>query len=47
MCNGIDCFDHGEDQATCEAAGTWEMREACAESIESQGMMVMQFAEMG
>jgi hypothetical protein len=48
MCNGINCFEHGEDQATCEAnAGTWDMRESCAESIESQGMMVMQFQEMG
>jgi hypothetical protein len=48
MCNGINCFDHGEDQATCEGNnGAWDMRESCAESIESQGMMVMQFQEMG
>jgi len=49
MCNGINCFEHGEDQATCEAnAGVWEARSrSCAEYIESQGMMVMQFAETG
>jgi hypothetical protein len=48
MCNGTNCFDHGEDQATCEAnAGAWEMRESCAESIEQQGSMVRDFQRMG
>eukprot|EP01046_Picozoa_sp_COSAG06_P090968 COSAG06_NODE_37267_length_437_cov_0.857988_2_plen_32_part_01 len=32
MCNGINCFDHGEDETTCsDNGGMWEQRETCTE----------------
>ena len=47
-CNGISCFEHGEDQPTCEAnSGVWESNGSCEQIIGMQGMMAMQFAEQG
>jgi hypothetical protein len=47
-CNGINCEAHGEDQPTCEAnSGVWEISQSCADSISMQGMIAMQFADMG
>ena len=48
MCNGANCFDHGEDQATCEDnGGTWAVDTSCADQIAMQGMIQMQFEQEG
>ena len=48
MCNGVSCFDHGENQATCEDnGGTWTVDDSCADVIAFQGMMAQQLADEG
>ena len=46
MCNGVSCFEHGEDQAMCELnGGLWTEDDRCAEEILSQGILVHRIAE--
>ena len=49
LCNGINCFEHGEDQATCEGiGGTWEtLGTSCEEQIAGQGMYQMMYERSG
>jgi hypothetical protein len=48
MCNGVNCFEHGEDQATCEGnGGTWTFDSSCEEQIAMQGMYQVMFEEEG
>jgi hypothetical protein len=48
MCNGVSCFEHGEDQATCEDnGGRWAAYHSCEDYIAMQGIVAQDFAEMG
>ena len=48
LCEGVSCFEHGEDQTTCESnSGVWEVDRTCADEIATQGMMAQSFAEDG
>jgi hypothetical protein len=49
LCNGINCFEHGEDQATCEGiGGTWEtLGTSCEEQIAGQGMYQVMYELSG
>ena len=48
MCNGVDCDEHGEDQATCEDnGGIWTVDSSCEEEIATQGMLQMMFEAEG
>ena len=48
LCNGVSCFDHGENQATCEDnGGTWTVDDSCADVIAFQGMVVQDLADEG
>eukprot|EP01043_Picozoa_sp_COSAG02_P067830 COSAG02_NODE_11045_length_1805_cov_11.577960_1_plen_106_part_10 len=48
MCNGVSCFEHGEDQATCEDnGGSWAADHSCEEQIAMQGMYQIAFEAEG
>jgi hypothetical protein len=48
LCEGVSCFEHGEDQTTCESnGGVWDLQESCAEAISHQGMMAQRDADEG
>ncbi len=48
MCNGASCFEHGEDQATCEDNdGTWVVGSSCADQIAMQGVWQMTLEQEG
>ena len=48
MCNGVNCFEHGDDQATCEGnGGIWLVQSSCEEMIAMQGMLAMEFEGRG
>ena len=47
-CDGISCFEHGEDQTTCESnGGVWTVDRSCADEILMQGMQVLDVAQRG
>jgi hypothetical protein len=47
MCNGLNCFAHNEDQATCEDnGGMWEAVESCADAAAMQGMYAQEIGDM-
>ena len=48
MCNGVSCFEHGEDQATCDDnGGRWAADHSCEEQIAMQGMHQIRFEAEG